>query len=216
MTDATRALVERLAGHPGIGESSRTAPLTVVGGNGWRIDEASRNPTGPVCIYLGRGEQEAAEAEYEVVWTRGDAHVLLLRCNSHDAESFLLTAEAERELLTIWRKRAVAEEPKERRMPGTHKNEFSEKLAAAIVIAARRHVGGSRAELSRRSGVDRAQMARVENVGGSHAGLSWASICLLAQAVGLTPSALISEAEDIAVLRAQVATTQAEPAEVSP
>ncbi len=30
--DASRALVERLAGHRGLGQSSRTARLTVVGG----------------------------------------------------------------------------------------------------------------------------------------------------------------------------------------
>lgn len=32
--NASRALVERLAGHPGVGESSRTAKLTVVNAGG--------------------------------------------------------------------------------------------------------------------------------------------------------------------------------------
>lgn len=59
-------------------------------------------------VYLGRGESEAAEAEYEVMWNGGHATVCILSCTSFDAETWLLSAEAEHELLTIWFRRAVA------------------------------------------------------------------------------------------------------------
>ncbi len=54
-----RALVERLAGHPGIGESSRTARLTVVVPE-WRIVDATSLGDGCYALTLLRGREDAS------------------------------------------------------------------------------------------------------------------------------------------------------------
>lgn len=191
MQDASRALVERLAGHPGIGESSRTAELTVVGGNGWHIDEASRNPRGPMRVYLGRGEAEAAEADYEVVWQQGHAHVCLLRCTSRDAESWLLSADAERELLAIWHKRAVVEEPvKQRRTTRQVAKLTQHVLRAAMELAKCR----TSYELENLAGVPRGSFSKPRGTYGWSLGM----LETMAWACDVEVSALLARAEALA------------------
>lgn len=81
---------------------------------------------------------------------------------------------------------------------GGRKDQYAMKIAMAIVNVARRRAG-SRSALASKSGVDRGQLARVETGG---VGLSWSAITMLARAVGMTPSALIAEAEALAAFLA--------------
>lgn len=102
--DASRSLVERLAGHPGMGDSSRTAALTVVG---WHVTSAA--PTGcsdgGLTLELADGD-DVARATVLVSWSRGQAYVLPLRCDSIVAERWLLSRDGERAVLAAFRRAA--------------------------------------------------------------------------------------------------------------
>jgi transcriptional regulator with XRE-family HTH domain len=95
---------------------------------------------------------------------------------------------------------------------GGRKDQYATAIAAAMVLIARRRAG-SLAKLARESGVDRAQMWRVEKAR-REAGLSWPGIVRIARAVGMTPSALLAEAESLATNREEWAKDE-RPAEVA-
>lgn len=159
----------------------------------WHIDEASRNPQGPMRVYLGRGESEAAEAEYEVIWHRGHAHVAILRCTSLDAEVWLLSAEAERELLAIWRKRSVAEpapKPLARRSAKSRAT-----LTVHVLSAAMAATGCSSVyKLELASGASNGLLTKPR----SDYGISLGVIERVARSCGLKPSELLARAEALA------------------
>ena len=63
--DPSRALVERLSGHPGLGESSRTAHLTVVSAPAVRILDAVDLGDDTFALTLSGGDGVVVE------WPRG-------------------------------------------------------------------------------------------------------------------------------------------------
>lgn len=160
--------------------------------SGWHIDEASRNPQGPMRVYLGRGGSEAAEAEYEVVWQRGHAHVCIISCTSLDAESFLLSAEGEYELLSIWRKRAVADEA-----PAKHKRppRQSAKLTSFVLRAAMQKSGCATSyQLEQLAGVPGGSFSKPRGTYGWSLGM----LETLAWTCDMKPSELLAQAEALA------------------
>lgn len=90
MTSPSRALVERLAGHPGVGQSSRTARLTV----SFRLAHSIANHDGTWTLLLTRdgrelGDGDMGDEAVEVYWSRTAEAFRCCEWSSLDAANWL-------------------------------------------------------------------------------------------------------------------------------
>lgn len=101
-SDASRALVERLAGHLGIGESSRTARLTLVetrkaavrqltASDAWKVAHATDLGDGVYALTLLAGDADATA----VVSFDREGDLRIDQCTDESAERFLRSNDGE-------------------------------------------------------------------------------------------------------------------------